>query len=326
MNTLSSFEHTIYTFCATHNLIKPHETIIVGLSGGPDSVCLLHLLKKLQPLYNITLIAAHLNHGWRNDADTDELFCKHYAESLGIPFISTHARTLICPKKYNGSLEEQGRTLRRLFFDTCRSSYSHAKIALGHHKNDQTETFLLRLIRGASITGLCGIRPQEKQYIRPLLPVDKKEILTYLHENALPYVTDSTNESCTFLRNALRHKALPVLHECDPRFETSLHKTVASLHETEDFLEKHTQELYKQQIIHNTLTISKFILLHPALQKRLLILWLIQNNIAFTPSAGLLHEIIRFLHNTTSNTHTLGRNWCITKKNNAAIITLLKHN
>lgn len=143
----SSLVDTVAHFIAQHDLITPNRTIIVGLSGGPDSVCLLSLLKKLASSYEITVIAAHLDHGWRTQSGQDAAFCKEFAESLGVTYIQAHASEIKLTKPYNGSKEEQGRMLRRQFFETVAADTNAHAIALAHHQDDQQETFFLRMIR-----------------------------------------------------------------------------------------------------------------------------------------------------------------------------------
>ena len=166
-------------FIEKHRIIEPNSTIVVGLSGGPDSVCLLHVLRQLQEEYGLVLIAAHLDHEWRNNSKEDARFCKQYAESLGIHFVEAKASEIVGVRKYNGSKEELGRRLRRSFFESVMQKNNGHSIALGHHANDQQETFFLRMMRGASIAGLSGMKPKERGYLRPLLGCHKHEILEY---------------------------------------------------------------------------------------------------------------------------------------------------
>ncbi len=312
-----------------HSLIKPNTTIVVGLSGGPDSVCLLQVLKQLQPKLNLTLIAAHLDHEWRNDSSQDALFCKQYAESLGIEFIQSKVSQIDNQKKYNGSHEEQGRLLRRIFFKSVADQYKADSIALGHHQDDQQETFLLRLIRGASIAGLAGMKPQDKEYIRPLLGLYKKDIHEYLERNNLTYVHDSTNESDTFLRNALRLKVLPALKTCDSRFNKNFEKTHAHIQETDAFIarlvQKIFQDLARTEDGEIWIDIEKLLAADTFLHHSLLLTWLCAAQVSFTPSTGFFEEIIRFLKNSGSQ-HQPEKNWKIVKKVGVATIKKLLTN
>ena len=158
----------IKNYIIKHNLINPHDTIIIGLSGGPDSVFLLHALLHIKDKYNLTLIAAHLNHEWRPEADAEEELCRHLARTI-LNFVSQKLSCLIITVKKNGSKEQDARLMRRHFLESVAHTYNAQRIALGHHAQDQQETFFIRLIRGSSLTGLTGIKPHAGLYIRPLL-------------------------------------------------------------------------------------------------------------------------------------------------------------
>src|SRR3990172_2797015 len=127
--------------------------------------------------------------------------------------------------------------MRRFFFESLVKEYNATSIALGHHADDQMETFFMRLIRGAQISGLIGMKPKNKLYIRPLLSISKAEIVNYLDENNISYMIDSTNQSDAFLRNRIRNAAIPTLKQADPRFENQFQRTLGNLQETESFLE-----------------------------------------------------------------------------------------
>ncbi len=306
----------VRAFIDQHNLITPKSTLIVGLSGGPDSVCLLSLLNKLVSEYKITLIAAHLDHGWRTSSAQDAAFCKEFAHSLGVKYEEAQASDIQVTKKYNGSQEERGRALRRQFFESLAQTHSASAIALGHHQDDQQETFFLRLIRGASIAGLASMRPQHGVYIRPLLTLHKQEIVEYLHAENLPYVVDATNKDTTFLRNAIRQSVLPTLRTQDERFDKNFKKALAHIQQTELFLERTAHTVYakitKEQDGMLLLDYEKLLAVDPFLHHRLLLLWLTAARVPFTPSTAYLNEIMRFLHNSGS-AHHISNEWTLEK-------------
>lgn len=317
-------------FITQHSLIQPGDTVIIGLSGGPDSVCLLHMLNALKKQLNITLIAAHLNHGWRLDAENDLLLCQNLCKTLNIPFESIHASNLAITLDPKKSLEEQGRLMRRFYFNTLKQKYNATSIALGHHSDDQIETFFIRLIRGASIEGLGSIRPKKDEYIRPLLPFSKKNIVEYLTNHNLSYCTDSTNQSPLFLRNRLR-TIIPQLTDCDRRFEQNTLKAIYHLQESYNTM----QLLMAEKIAYiidfcNTsalLDVKLFITVLPIIQKEIVIKWLIHEKVPFTPSAAFINEIIRFLKNHRGGTHYIHKkSWAIIKKKNKASIKKLHTN
>lgn len=302
-------------FCTQHNLIADGDKIIIGLSGGPDSVFLLHFLNSIKKSLNLELTAAHLDHGWRANSSEDVVWCKKLCDSLNIKFISAHANDIKLSKQPNGSLEEHGRLLRRAFFDDCLKRFNANKIALGHHHDDQLETFFIRLLRGAGTAGLQGMKPHDGSYIRPLLAVTKQDILAYLDENKIYYLTDPTNESDNFLRNRIRKYIVPALHAADARSLSSIKRSFANLQETEQFLEQLTQRAfddisYKQNDI-IFINQDTFLAVEPFLQKRLLLIWLCKAQVPFVPTQQFFDEILRFIKTSTKKQHQLHEKWQI---------------
>lgn len=310
----------INSFIAHHNLIPDKSTIIVGLSGGPDSVFLLHFLHTMQQKKQLTLIAAHLDHEWRPDSANDVEFCKKLCEQLDILFIHQKLSQLNFTHPYGGSQEEYGRRARRTFFEQSAQQYNAQHIALAHHADDQQETFFIRLLRGSSLTGLTGIQPQQHQYIRPLLCIDKQEILDYLHAHTIAYLTDPSNSSNDFLRNRIRNTVIPVLRASDARFDLNFASTLERLQKTEQFLQKLTEQTFTSWFTENKLDYKQLLQLEPVLQYRILLHWLYHEQVPFTPTQAFLDEIIRFLQQTKNNSHAIHHQWSIKKiKNNAFI-------
>ena len=299
-----------------------NSTIIIGLSGGPDSVFLLHTLAALREEKKLTLIAAHLDHEWRQDSANDVLFCKEVAENLSVTFVSKKISELPLSFKANGSKEEIGRKARRYFFEQCAQEYNASAIALAHHADDQQETFFIRLLRGASLTGLTGIKPKDGLYVRPLLHMSKKEILDYLDKNNIRYLTDPSNQSADFLRNRIRNNVIPALRECDDRFDQNFESTHQQLQQTEEFLNSHATEILNSLQENNILPLKELLALHPVILNRILILWLISNKVSFVPSQGLLDEIIRFLKQPGNAKHSFYEKWQIIKINGQISIEL----
>lgn len=301
----------ILVFCTKQKLMLPNSTLIVGLSGGPDSVFLLHFLIWLVPQKQLKIIAAHLDHGWRPESIQDAQFCQELAEHYKVPFILRHLKDTNISFKVS---EELGRKARRAFFEQVAREHNAQAIALAHHADDQMETFFLRLIRGASLTGLAGMKPKDGLYIRPLLDISKQEILDYLHEHQIPYVIDASNQSDEYLRNRIRNSVIPTLKACDDRFEKNFAHAHQKLVETEEFLQQQVAAQLQEMMDENkSLNIQKLLVVHSVVRNRILINWLILHKVPFTPSQGLLDEIMRFLENSKSNTHTLYQKWCLYK-------------
>ncbi len=306
---------SLYNFIEKNQLFAGGGTIVVGLSGGPDSVFLLHLLAPLHAQGSISLVAAHLNHEWRETALRDEQFCSEMCQKLNIPFVSK--KLLELPAiKYNGSKEEVARKARRFFFENLAEEYNATAIALAHHAQDQQETFFIRLLRGTSLAGLIGMKIKDGLYVRPLLDVNKTDILAYLHEQNISYCVDETNESAAFLRNRIRKKVLPALIASDERFNTTFSITLKRLSETEDFLEQQMRHHFTQISTreNDTLCIDyqKLLSLHPVMRYRCIVHWLCVEKLPFPASQAFFDELIRFLEND-KNQHQIHHAWKIKK-------------
>ncbi len=301
----------VHDFIQEHTLIKPGSIIIVGLSGGPDSVFLLHVLLPLHKEGVCTIIAAHLDHEWRTDSHKDAQFCQDLAQSLGVRCITKKISDLALNVKFNGSQEEMGRAMRRHFFAAIKQQESADLIALGHHADDQQENFLIRLIRGTSLTGLIGMRPEADGYIRPLLALSKNEILTYLHTHTIAYLQDPTNTSDNYLRNRLRKNVLPALKLADHRFEKNFQSTLERLHNAELLLEKITQETFNKISANSGESLDKqaFLSLDTYLQQRLLMYWFSLCKVPFPVSESFLQEILRFIKHGNSKSHQVHVQW-----------------
>lgn len=318
------FLNKIHLFITQHDLIPKGSTIIIGLSGGPDSVFLLYFLAALRAQKNITVIAAHLDHEWRPESSKDTEFCRELTKKLEIKLVVAKISDLEIPSKFNGSKEEFGRRARRIFLErVCKQEQAHV-IALAHHLQDQEETFFIRLIRGTSLTGLTAMRPKYGLYIRPLLETDKKDILEYLKKHAISYLIDPSNITEDFLRNRIRNKVIPALLETDARFTSNFLATLHRLQATEQFLEHLTANIYDEICSQKEgrcfINVTQFLKLDVVLQKRIIIHWLCQEKVSFYPQEAFLDEIIRFLKQAESKEHRIHTSWSITKKKNTAAI------
>lgn len=320
----NSFITNIHTFITQHQLLPKHSTIILGLSGGPDSVFLLHILQEYQRKGTISLIAAHLDHQWRPNSAEDVLFCQHITQKLSIPFVSGKASELPAALKKHGSQEEIGRRMRRFFLEQVREQHNADFIALAHHAQDQQETFFIRLIRGTTLSGLVGMKPKEGVYIRPLLETNKPDILNYLHNNTISYLEDPTNIAESFLRNRIRKHVLPALQECDARFDANFLRTQQHLKAAEEYLTQLTTIIFAHVATLQDdawyLDIKK-LEKHPLyMQNRLIMQWLIAEHTPFTPTEQFLDEIKKFLFTGKDGTHQLHHAWVIIKKKDSAYI------
>ncbi len=219
------------------SFFKRAETVLAGLSGGPDSVCLLHFLRHLSQKKHFELLAVHVHHGLRGtDADADARFCRALCRELGIPFLLYKKNVRALAKKLDLSVEHAARKARYEAFAAAAKKTGASKIALGHHLDDQAETVLLNLLRGTRAEGLCGIpvrRPLNKkvEIVRPLLCITRAEVEEYLKANNLPCVTDQTNFDDMYTRNWIRHELLPLLETKQPQIRRHLAGMAAQLAE-----------------------------------------------------------------------------------------------
>lgn len=256
------------------SMLEPLDRVLIGVSGGPDSTALLHILNRLAPYYKIDLAVAHLHHGLRpDDADRDAVFVKQMARDLDLIFHLEYAT--IDTRK--GSIEEQARHMRYAFFKALADKFGYNKIALGHQKNDNAEAVLMHLLRGSGIRGLSGIPPvREPGVIRPLIQLDRSMITSYLVESDTPFVVDSTNDDPAFERNRIRHHLIPLLKESyNTNIVDTLHRTADLCREEEIWIEQQLKPLLEKSVA--TSTDGQLILhLHEltfqplALQRRLL--------------------------------------------------------
>lgn len=323
MATLSktSIFNRISEFCDRENLFFPDQTLIVGLSGGPDSVFLLHYLLAVQKKYNLTLIAAHLDHGWRKESAADTEFCKRLCVLLGITLVTAHLQEIALTKKNSGSAEETARNARRAFFEQCAREHTADAIALAHHQDDAAETFFIRLVRGSGLTGLTGIKAKTGKYIRPLLSIRKKEMLDYLQEHTISYCYDATNADTDMLRNNIRHNVLPVYDALDTRAHDNLMRSIEQLQAADTFIEKIARARYSQLFCEGMLDIDGLLNEDAVLMHRILLQWLIDAQVHFVPTEKFFAEIVRFLQQPGSKTHTIMQNWALKKiKRKAKII------
>ena len=197
-----------------YNLIEVNDIIVVGFSGGPDSVFLVEMLKKLKNFINFKIYLVHINHLLRGeDADSDEKFSFEYAKKNDLEIFIKRIPVKEIAKKVGKTLEEVGREERYNFFSEIYEKVGANKIATAHNKDDQIETFLFRLIRGTSLQGLEGIKIKNNNIIRPISEIYKKDILEYLNKNEIQYRIDKTNFENEFTRNSIRLDLIPFIEK-----------------------------------------------------------------------------------------------------------------
>lgn len=271
-NLLSRVKTTVEKY----GLLEKGDKVLVALSGGADSVCLLYLLLKLKDEFALSFHIAHLNHSLRGvESDGDEEWVKTLAHELDIPIIVEKVDLLEWVRRKRGSLEDQAREVRYKFLSKVADEIDATKIAVGHTLDDQAETVLLRLLRGTGIPGVGGIRPRRDRVIRPLIEVGREEIMRYIQAEGLDYREDSSNLRQDYLRNRLRLELIPLLKRKFSSRITELLGRYAELAQIDDsYLETLAIGAFSSLVIRSSpislvLDWKRLMALHPSLGRRI---------------------------------------------------------
>ena len=245
---LRAVEHTI----DTHRMVNPGDTLLVAVSGGPDSVALVHILLALAPELSFQIAMAHLNHCLRDEeSDRDEAFVASLAESLELPLHVEKEDVRRYQKSRRLSLEEAARQVRYRFYNATAAKFGYEKIALGHHANDNAELILMYLLRGSGPLGLTGIPPvRDDKIIRPLIDIQRNEIMEYLAVKGMEYLEDSSNRDSQFLRNKVRNRLIPELKaQYNPKLIESLNRMGAIFDAEERWIENLIQPIFEKVMV-----------------------------------------------------------------------------
>ena len=219
-------------------MLKPGERVLVAVSGGPDSVCLLSVLRDLSAELGVSLHVAHLDHMFRGRESADEsLFVARLAEKLGIPVTIEQFDVPAFCRERGLSSQAGAREVRYGFLHRVAGTVGASRIATGHTAADQAETFLMRLLRGAGVAGLSAIPPVRENIIRPLIEVTREDVLEYIQSSGLEYVSDPTNTKPVYTRNRIRMEVLPVLKRFNPRIVETLASTASLLRDEDEAAE-----------------------------------------------------------------------------------------
>ncbi len=227
------------------SMISKGDTVIVGFSGGADSMTLLHILNSLKDEIGFSITAAHVNHCLRGEeSERDEMFVRCVCSEMGIELKVRKVDILKEAQENFKGVEEYAREVRYDFFQSLAGKSS--KIATAHNLNDCEETFLFNFARGSSLKGLTSIPPVRDNIIRPLIECSRSEIEDYCKEKSIDFVTDSSNLSDDYTRNKIRHSVIPVLKEINPAFDAAALRCIDSLREDELYLNGCVQSLYSE--------------------------------------------------------------------------------
>ena len=264
----------IVEYIHKHHMLEKGDIVIVGVSGGADSVCLLSVLYKLQPAWELKLVVAHVNHMYRETAQRDENYVKKLCREWNLEYKGLCKDVKAVAEEKGISFEEAGRQVRYEFFDELKKQYKADKIAVAHHREDCSETMLFHLFRGSNIKGLGGIAPVNGDIIRPLMNVNRNEIENYLVANTIEWMEDETNASVAFSRNSIRHEIMPGAEQICTGACDKIAETAEELRLVEDYLAIQTDNAYRSCCEMKDegvfIRISALQELHPVLKSRVL--------------------------------------------------------
>lgn len=266
-------EQRVMAYCRAQGLFAPGDGVVLGVSGGADSVCLLFSLHRLRRELGIRLYVVHVNHGIRPDAAQDGAYVEELCRRLEVPFTLVEEDVQALARRQRCSTEEAGRQARYQAFDREMERRQARKVAVAHNAGDRAETMLFHLFRGTGLAGLGSIRPVRGQVVRPLLGLERREIEAYLEQRGISYCRDSTNESDAYTRNRIRRHILPYAEQEVCMGATAhLCRTADIFMEIEDYMEEQVRQagrlcLAREGAFRLVICGPAFGELHPALQK-----------------------------------------------------------
>jgi len=244
---ITEFLAPIRALSMEYGMLPRGSTILCALSGGRDSMALLHALATLREPLGFSLCAAHFNHKLRGEeSERDAAFVAAYCHEKDIPLHSGVGDVRAEAERQGRGIEETARSLRYAFLEEAAERQGATRIATAHHADDNLETLLLHLVRGTGLRGLCGIPPVRGTLVRPLLTTPRASIEDYVRENEIPFVEDSSNADKRFARNRLRHEVLPILRDLNPSVSQSSAAAIRTLREDEAFLEAQAAALFRR--------------------------------------------------------------------------------
>lgn len=296
----------------TYNLIEKNDKIVIGVSGGPDSICLLHVLYGLKEKLEIEIVVAHVNHMLRDVADLETEYVQNFCKKLGIQCYVKKADILEISKTQKKGTEEVGRQVRYDFFDEVAKKTNSNKIATAHNSNDRAETVILNILRGSGLSGLKGIEPiRDNKYIRPLINTDRQDIENYCNDNKLEPKYDKTNNENIYTRNKVRNTVIPYIKkEFNPNIIKTINRLSSLATEENEYLQAITKQEFKNLLIEKTeniiLDLHKFNSLNLVIKRRLILYTI--NEVLHTTN-GIekvnIDDIIKLCKNNIGNKYLL---------------------
>ena len=318
-----------------NKLIESGDKLVLGVSGGPDSIAMLYILNEIRKSkkINFEIIVAHINHMIREEANDDEKFVKENCEKMGVKYFSKRIDVKKLANTNKIGLEEAGRNARYDFFEEILEKTNSNKIAIAHNKNDKVETILMNMLRGSGIQGLRGIEIKTNHYIRPLLECTRNEIEQYCEEKNLQPRIDKTNFENDYTRNKVRNVVIPyVQKEFNPNFIETLNRLSDLIKQEDDVLKQETKKKYDEILIKEDekkeiiLDLKKFNNQPKAIKSRV-ILYSISKIFGTTKNIEKIHieDIIKLCENNIGNKYlTPNKNIKILIKKHKIFITSQK--
>lgn len=295
-----------------YELIKYGDNIVVGVSGGPDSMTLLNVLCSLKENLQIHLFVAHINHQIRKEAKQDEEYVKDFCAAHQIPFFVLEKDVMQLAKEQKIGTEEAGRKVRYDFFEEICKKVNASKIATAHTANDQAETILMNLMRGSGTNGLKGIQVKRGKYIRPLLEITRQEIEQYCQKQQLNPRIDQTNQENVYTRNRIRNELIPYIEKnFNPSIVTSLNRLSEIVKEQEEYMEKVVEKAYLEIMLEQNgekivLDLKKFTSLEIVIKKRILLYTITK---LFGTSQGIerihIEDMLKLCENNIGNKYLI---------------------
>jgi tRNA(Ile)-lysidine synthase len=310
--------------------IKSGDTIVVGVSGGPDSICLLNVLKNLQNELKINIVVAHINHMIRKEADSETEFVQDFCKQRDIKCFVKKADVLQIAKEKKLGTEEVGRKIRYDFFEEVKNLVGGNKIATAHNANDNAETVLMNFLRGSGSTGLKGIEPiRDNKLIRPIIECTRQEIEQYCNEKGLNPKYDKTNQESIYTRNKIRNMLIPYIQEnFNPNIIETINRMSHLIATDEMYFKSIVKQSYKETFISRTekeiiLDLKKFNVLEKVIKSRLII-YTINELLGTTNGIEKIHieDVIKLCKNNIGNKYlTPNKNIKIMIKNKKIFFT-----
>ena len=256
-------EEKVLNTIKKYNLINENDRIVIGVSGGPDSICLLHILNKLKKTLNISLFVAHINHMIREEAEEETRYVKNFCKEIGIECFVKYTNVISKASEEKIGTEEAGRKARYGFFEEVADKVNANKIATAHNSNDNAETVLMNIIRGAGTTGLKGIEAiRDNKFIRPIIECERTEIEEYCKENNLQPRIDKSNFENIYTRNKIRNILIPeIKKEFNPNIIEALEKLSQVARTESKFINNYAYEILNKELLISKDTENKILIL-----------------------------------------------------------------